>query len=326
MKKEYILITGATGFIGSHVANKLISENRYNIIAIVRKNSKPKNIDALKQKGIIIEKGDFYNSDFIEKIFSRYPIAFVAHIAALRGGGMGAKEEYFTVNVKGTELLLEYSFKYKTKKFIFISSVGVFGTIPSELPANTNTKLFGDNEYHKTKILAEQKVLHFINKGLNAYIIRPTITYGADDNGFPSTLIKLVQNKLFLLPFKDIKIHLLDVISLAGLIYQILKTKEINQRIFIAADKTPISLKKLVDLIHYHFFNKKYPVTFRIPSIFFNTSLLFFRVVNNSKWCVRIMLLSRDWYYSNKELKSLPGYQPVNTEKNFLKYLELLRK
>ena len=217
MNKEYVLITGATGFIGSHLTEKLLLKPQYHIVTIVRKKRNYKNVIDLENKGVTIVEGDFYDKNLVEKTFRDFPIQHVIHIAALRGGGIGQSEDYYKVNVFGTEVLLEASLKNQIKKFIFCSSVGVFGTIPSELPGNLNTGFNGDNEYHKSKILAEAKVQEFISKGLDSYIVRPTITYGKGDDGFPSILIQMVRNKNLLLSNKDNKIHLLDVNKLADI-------------------------------------------------------------------------------------------------------------
>ena len=69
MNREYVLITGATGFIGSHVADKLLSEGAYNLVAIVRRNYKYKKVDELKQRGVILVEGKFYDKNAIEKVF-----------------------------------------------------------------------------------------------------------------------------------------------------------------------------------------------------------------------------------------------------------------
>lgn len=211
MNKEYVLITGATGFIGGHVANKLLSEGKYALIAIVRKSDKYRNVEELKQRGAILVEGIFYDENLIAKIFNKFPVRYVIHIAALRGGGAGTEGKYHTVNVHGTEVLLEGSLSHQVKKFIFCSSVGVFGTIPCELPANINTRLNGDNAYHRSKIVAEQKVQKYIDKGLDAFVVRPAITYGSNDDGFSAILVKLVRKRLLLLPSNENSIHLLDV-------------------------------------------------------------------------------------------------------------------
>jgi len=324
MNEEYVLITGATGFIGSHVTERLLLDKSYSIVAIVRKNRNYKNVNDLENKGVILVEGNFYDKIFLEKIFNKFPVQNVIHIAALRGGGAGTREDYYEVNVCGTEVLLEASFKNQVKKFIFCSSVGVFGTIPEELPANLKTELNGDNDYHNSKILAERKVHEFINKGLNAFIVRPTITYGSRDNGFSATLVKLARRKMLLLPFKENKIHLLDIKKLAEIFLKILKTDELRNRIFIAADAEPIILRELIDLIYCYYYGKKYPLILRMPSIVFDAFLVLFRALKNSKWSVRIQLLSRDWYYDTAETNSLIEFGSANTKKEFLIYLETL--
>ena len=117
MSKEYILITGATGFIGSHVTEKLLTDEYYCIVAIVRRKKNYKNVEELKNKGAILAEGNFYDINFVEKIFKEFQIQHVIHIAALRGGGVGTKDDYYKVNVMGTETLLKASLKNGIKRF-----------------------------------------------------------------------------------------------------------------------------------------------------------------------------------------------------------------
>jgi len=325
MSREYVLITGATGFIGSHVIEKLFLENQYQEVAIVRKARNYKNVIHLQNKGVILVEGNFYDKKLLKRIFNTFPIQNVIHVAALRGGGAGTKEEYYNVNVFGTEMLLEASLKHRIKKFIFCSSAGVFGTIPRELPANLKTELSGDNDYHISKIMAEKKVHEFTSRGLNAFIVRPTITYGKGDNGFPTILVKLVKKRMLLLPFKDNKINLLDVNSLADLFIKILETNNLKHRVFIAADEAPISLRELVNLIHSYYYKRNYPSFLRMPNSIFYVNQLIFQAIKNEKWSARMQLIFKNWYYDTTETRFLIGFRSANTKKEFLTYLETLR-
>jgi len=251
MQKENVLITGATGFIGSHVAKELLSDESYRIIATVRKKNNSKIVNELENEGAILVEGDFCDMQFVENLFKEFRIQYVIHIAAIRGGGAGTRDDYYRVNVAGTENLLKASLNNGIKQFNYCSSVGVYGTIPKNMPANIDTELIGDNAYHNSKIAAETKVQNYIRKGLNGYIVRPTITYGKGDDGFPQTLVRLVKNRLLFLPPNDILIHLLDVDSLSCLFINLIKSVHIKQRILIAADKNPISLYQLANLIHF---------------------------------------------------------------------------
>jgi len=322
MNDEHVLITGATGFIGSHVVTKILRDKSFTIIAIVRKIDDYKNVKELEHRGVILIEGSFYDEKLIIYLFEKYPIQHVIHIAAIRGEGSGTSSDYLLVNVQGTGFLLEASLKKRVKKFIYCSSVGVFGSIPHEVPANIKTRLNGDNNYHNSKILAEKKVQEFITRGLNAFIVRPAITYGKNDTGFSSTLIKMVKRKMLLVSFRDNKIHLLDVNKLAEIFYVILTTDYSQNRLFIAADTAPILLRELVDLIHNYYYKKNYPKILKMPHIFFNILFQLFRSINNNKWCVRIQLLYKDWFFNTNELKSLTEIQLSNTREMFLGYLE----
>ncbi|NIO21119.1 MAG: NAD-dependent epimerase/dehydratase family protein, partial [Candidatus Aenigmarchaeota archaeon] len=134
MMEKCVLITGATGFIGSHVTKRLLWEREYRVVAIVRKKRSYKNVHDLEENGAILVEGNFCDMNLLENTFERFPIQNVVHIAALRGGGAANRKDYHELNVSGTELLLEASFESQVQRFIFCSSVGVFGTIPKEVP------------------------------------------------------------------------------------------------------------------------------------------------------------------------------------------------
>jgi len=186
MDKEIVLITGATGFVGSHVSREIVATGKYKVLAIVRHINNYKNTNALSKDGVLLIRGLFYDDQVLEAIFNEHRVGYIIHLAALRGAGSGEESEYYKVNVLGTELLLEHALRSGIKKFLFCSTVGVYGTIPSKVPAGLSTPLAGDNAYHQSKISAEQRVLNYIAKGLDGYIIRPAIIYGLGDRGFPA--------------------------------------------------------------------------------------------------------------------------------------------
>ncbi|MCP4650151.1 MAG: NAD-dependent epimerase/dehydratase family protein [PVC group bacterium] len=324
MNKECVFITGATGFIGSHIAEKLIEQNIYNIVAIVREDVNYKNTEQLKTKEVILVKGEFHNKKTVLDIFEKFPIAYVIHCAALRGTGAGLQHLYEQVNVKGTQILLEASLEHRIKRFIFCSSVGVLGTIPQKVPADIDTVLAPDNDYHNSKAKAEQTVQEFVKKGLDAVIIRPTITYGKNDNGFSSILIKLIRRRMLVLPSHDTKIHLLDVEKLAEVFSFFLSADIKKSNVFVIADKQSIILSRLADLIYFNFYKKKYPRMLKIPDICFSVANLIFKFIKNEKWSVRMQLLSKDWYYLPTQPDSGNNFEFSDTEKKFTAYLEAI--
>jgi len=320
MNRDVVLVTGATGFIGSHVSRMLANSSRYKVIAIVRGTDQYKNTGELSAAGVTLVKGLFYSEQVLKRLFDDHKINYVIHIAALRGAGK--QGNYDEINVEGTKRLLEVSFHHEVRRFIFCSSVGVFGTIPREVPASTETRLNGDTVYHKSKILAEEAVKQYIIRGLDACIVRPTITYGMGDDGFPATLVKLIKKGHLFLPAQQIRIHLLDVKSLAALFCSLLMEEELHTRVMTMADESPILLDELANIINRFYFGSDYPDQYRMPSSMFRISETIFKLLGNEKWSTRLRLISRDWFYDVSPIRSIPGAKTVRTEDKFLRYLE----
>jgi len=319
--KEYVLITGATGFIGSYVAERLLLEKSFHLVAIAREIENYKNVGKLAALGASLVKGDFADNNILEDIFRRWPIEYVIHLAAIRGEGGSRKEDYHRVNVLGTEALLNISLRNGVKRFVHCSSVGVFGTIPGALPGNLETCLNGDSLYHASKIMAEEKVLQFVDKGLDAYIIRPAITYGEGDNGFPAKLVKLMRGRILYLPNNNI-IHLLDVRKLAEVFAKSLKMGHPDQRVLIVADKQPICLRELAGLIHAHYYGSDN--YFHLPGLpvpFYRGLLLLFKAAGSKKWVTRLRLLCESWYYDVDETSKVLQIEMSETSKEFPRFV-----
>ncbi len=135
MNKDYILITGGAGFIGSHLAQLLLGRGK-NIIILDNVDDfydtqiKEQNINLISDLGGIIIKGDIRDTQILEKIFFDYSIQLVVHLAAKAGVRLSLEEpiSYFDVNVNGTINVLEIMKKHNCKKIIFASSSSVYGT------------------------------------------------------------------------------------------------------------------------------------------------------------------------------------------------------
>ena len=174
------------------------------------------------------------------------------------------------------------------------------GTIPDDLPGNTATRFHGDNLYHESKVRAEKKVHTYIEKGLDAYILRPAITYGAGDNGFPKTLVELE-------------------IRYPDLVLTILRSDKPQHNTYIAADATPVSLRALANGIYMHYYKKEYPVFLRVPTTLYRALLRCFLLFHNEKWETRLRLISHNWYYDiGTTVKDL-AFKPADTAESFVK-------
>ena len=126
-------------------------------------------------------------------------------------------------------------------------------------PAKSTDDANPDNLYHRSKWHGEQLVKKYHSSRLQTIILRPTITYGPGDNGFLPKLVNMVIKKKIILPKKDVFIHLLWVDSLAQSISNLVKTYDFNGKTYNIADKNPILLSELINMISTSFNNKEYP-------------------------------------------------------------------
>ena len=156
-----IFITGAAGYIGSHMINGLLEENCENEIVGVDNfsNSSVESIDYLRKKGnFIFHEENLLNYNAIEKIFANHKFSTVIHFAAFKAVDESVKEplKYYENNLMSLINILKIMQKHKVKNFIFSSSATVFGN-PDSLPLTEKSTIkIPLNPYGKTKLFGEE--------------------------------------------------------------------------------------------------------------------------------------------------------------------------
>lgn len=184
-----ILITGAAGYIGSHVMKQLL-ENSLEVIAIDNLSTGSiENIKVLKN----IKEFQFHNMDInddksLEKLFNLYSIDTIIHLAASIEVEESIKKplEYYLNNTVNTTKLVTMAVKYKVKKFIFSSTAAVYGEIDSFVDngISENSLTNPTNPYGKSKLMAEDiiKDTSSVSPELKYIIFRYFNVAGADIN------------------------------------------------------------------------------------------------------------------------------------------------
>jgi nucleoside-diphosphate-sugar epimerase len=319
MKK--VLLTGGLGFIGKFLL-KLLVEKNFEIYLLVRPATRIP--DEFINKKIIPVFADLENIDGLVSAVNELPFDTVFHIGAIRGGRASSQSTYWKVNVEATEVLAYAAMKRKAK-FIFCSSVGVFGAIPKELPASEGTERQKDNYYHYTKIVAEERLKVLGVEGLRYIIIRPAVTYAPGDTGFPYGLIKLIDKGLFFLPYRHVCIHLTNATILAQAFMCAATLELLNGSAYIVADKEPVDLCLLADDIAESLGKRR--GYYRIPDFFFAIGeFLSGRVFKNELWKSRFQLISRSWYYDVRPMINDLGINPVETLRSFSTVIDWYKK
>jgi len=237
-----ILITGATGFIGKNLAEKLM-EDGYDTYAIVRKTS---HIDFLKSIGVKLVYGDITKKEISESLFG-YSFDVIYHCAGLVS--IWNRKRLHRVNVTGSENICKLSVKLGVKKLIYLSSVSVVSGNETE-PITDYLPYKATNIYGKSKLEAEKKVIEFRNKGLSVAILRPCMVYGEGEPHFLSQLLFLLKHRSIpLIDGGKNKWHLVYIKNLVDALIMALKKDEFLTGTFLVADDEVLTVKEILDIL-----------------------------------------------------------------------------
>ena len=157
-----ILVTGAAGFIGSHLVDLLLSKN-YEVIGIdnLEVGRKSNLDDHIDNPRFSFFEANICDKKSIEEYFK--DISIVVHLAALADivPSINHPDEYFNTNVYGTLNILNLSRKYKVKRFIYTASSSCYG-IPEKFPTKEDSAIKPMYPYALTKRLGEELVMHWL--------------------------------------------------------------------------------------------------------------------------------------------------------------------
>ena len=208
--KQTILVTGGTGFIGSHTTVELINAGYKVVIVDNLSNSKADVIDGIEQiTGVrpAFEEVDCCDLQGMDKVFSKYPdIEGIIHFAASKAVGESVEKPllYYRNNFVSLINLLDLMPKHGVKGIIFSSSCTVYGQPdPENLPVTEDAPIKpAESPYGNTKQVNEEIIRDDINSGapIKAILLRyfnpigshPTAIIGEMPNGVPMNLIPYV--------------------------------------------------------------------------------------------------------------------------------------
>ena len=161
-----ILVTGGTGYIGSHTVVELVENGEDVVIVDNFSNSSPDVLDRLEEitgKRVRFYEVDILDEEKLEQVFKENEIESVIHFAGLKAVGESVAKpvEYYHNNITGTLVLLKLMQKYNCKKIVFSSSATVYGN-PEKLPIKEDFPLSTTNPYGSTKLMIEN-ILQDVN-------------------------------------------------------------------------------------------------------------------------------------------------------------------
>lgn len=154
-----VLITGGTGFIGSHACVAL-AQAGYELIILDNLCNSPANVidhlETICGKRPVFIRGDVRDTNTLESVFTDHPISAVIHFAGLKAVGESSENplEYYDNNVTGTLQLLAAMSRAKIKTLVFSSSATVYGD-PASVPISEDFPRSATNPYGRTKLMVE---------------------------------------------------------------------------------------------------------------------------------------------------------------------------
>lgn len=203
---DNILVTGGTGFIGSHTVVELLNAG-YNVVVLDNLvNSSKESLERIKKitgKSVKFYEDDLLDMEALQNIFEKENISSVIHFAGLKAVGESCQIPlaYFNNNITGTINLVMAMEKYNVKSLVFSSSATVYGK-PESVPIREDFPLSVSNPYGRTKLIIEDMLrdIYKADKSWDIALLRYFNPIGAHEsgeigespNGIPNNLLPYV--------------------------------------------------------------------------------------------------------------------------------------
>jgi len=243
MTKKRVLVTGATGFTGSHLCQRLAADG-YSVRGLVRDVSRASSLQA---GGVDVVVGDLRDHESLRRAVS--DIEVVYHVAGLFRPENVSRRDMWAVNVDGTRALLDAAVDAGVSRFVHCSTAGVHGGI-KDPPANEETPYSPGDYYQESKTEGERIALQYMaERRLPAVVFRPAGIYGPGDLRFLK-LIKAINARRFVMLGPGTVLYqlvfiedLIDGILLCG------SSESALGNVYLLTGEHPVTLNDLVRLI-----------------------------------------------------------------------------
>jgi nucleoside-diphosphate-sugar epimerase len=185
------LVTGASGFIGSHLVSRCLDDG-FDVKALVRKGNS--RIGQFRRQGVDVVEGDLRDRDAVHRAV--HGCDFVFHSAAL-ASDWGDWEEFRAVNIEGTRYICEASEHEGVRRLVYLSTYEVFDHFRLERLDERVPYTKRGEQYPDTKIEGTEVVWHYKERGLSVSVVYPSLVFGPGDNTFFPLLADAIRKRRF---------------------------------------------------------------------------------------------------------------------------------
>lgn len=253
-----ILITGANGMVGRALI-RLLAVGSADIKAIAYPGE-PLCLPESHRFEVI--EGDINDIDWtslLEGVEAVVHLAARVHVFDRRKAGW---EQFYQTNVAATKKLCLQAAEADIKKFIFVSTVGVYGDYP-QLDESGELIIAPQNDYARSKLMAEAELVNILGGRVPYLIFRPVMMYGPGDRGNMWRMIRAIEDRRFVIPGSGSnKKSALYVEDFARIIVASLEDDSLCNETIIVSNMNVISLREMCDII-----SRKVAKGWQVPSI-----------------------------------------------------------
>lgn len=237
-----VLVTGATGFTGSHLSRRLAAEGSH-VVAFVRPGRAASSLEAA---GVEVRRADITDRASVDAAFG--PFETVYHLAAAFRTEHPDRAEFGRTNVEGTRHLLEAARTVGVKRFVHCSTVGVHGEIRRP-PGDERGPLEPADHYQRSKLAGEQLARRFGHEGMDVTVVRPAGIYGPGDTRFLKLFRAVQRGRFAMIGSGQVLYHLTHIDDLVQGLLLSGRHAAASGETFILAGPRWTTLRELVDLI-----------------------------------------------------------------------------
>ncbi|KAJ2721210.1 hypothetical protein GGI07_004136 [Coemansia sp. Benny D115] len=210
LKAPCVLVTGGTGFIGSHTALELLNQGFKVVVVDNLSNSSEEPLRRIEklaglEERIPFHKVDLNDAESLRAVFQQHEFSCVVHIAALKAVGESVKKplDYYRNNISGTLNLMSVMRDFGVKKIVFSSSATVYKSDPEGRPFREDSELNSSSPYGRTKLFMENIIRDVIDSDpewgcimlryFNPTGAHESGTMGEDPRNIPNNLMPYIS-------------------------------------------------------------------------------------------------------------------------------------
>ncbi len=241
-------LTGATGFVGSHVARALAAQGA-DLRLLVRSSSDLRNIQELQAERVV---GDLRDAASLKKAVAGCDVVF--HVAADYRLWVRDPEQMYRSNVEGTKAILEAARENKVRRVVYTSSVATMGFQSNGHLANEDSPVSLANmigPYKRSKFMAEEIAIEAGRSGMDVVVVNPTTPVGERDiKPTPTGRIVVDFLKKKFPAYVDTGLNLVDVAECARGHVAALEKGKSGERYILGGEN--LTLKQILDKLASH--------------------------------------------------------------------------